>query len=279
MPWPFLINHTYSRRDDVHRPYKGQERSGIVTPKGVPGIFIFTGHGGGAIGYQDTFQPDGSLRYTGEGQIGDMRMAKGNLAIHDHAANGKDLLVFQQLKKGSGIRFLGLFVCTDWGIERQPDLKGTERDAIVFTLTPLENAYGLNVDRGNIQATADLNSLRQRAIAAAAPAQGKQAGKLSTLYVRSRDVRNYVLARANGVCEGCSQPAPFHTVDGFPFLEAHHIRRLTDGGPDDPKHVAGICPNCHRRAHYSSDCAEFNQDLAAKIARREEELCSKLSNL
>jgi len=36
-----------------------------------------------------------------------------------------------------------------------------------------------------------------------------------------------------GVCESCLQPAPFHGKKG-PYLEVHHVHRLSDGGPDHP---------------------------------------------
>ena len=32
---------------------------------------------------------------------------------------------------------------------------------------------------------------------------------------------------------------------------------------------AGICPNCHRRAHYSQDAADYNKKLAEVVARLE----------
>lgn len=60
----------------------------------APGVFIFTGHGAGHIGYQDVFEADGSFRYTRQGQLGDMRMISGNRAIRDHVQNSKDLLLF-----------------------------------------------------------------------------------------------------------------------------------------------------------------------------------------
>ena len=50
------------------------------------------------------------------------------------------------------------------------------------------------------------------------------------VYERSRDVRRYVLARSKGKCEGCSGPAPFSRPDGTPYLEPHHLKRLSDGG-------------------------------------------------
>jgi len=48
-------------------------------------------------------------------------------------------------------------------------------------------------------------------------------------------------------------------------IEPHHIRRLTDGGPDHPRWIAGVCPNCHRRAHYSSDAEAYNTHLGQVI--------------
>jgi 5-methylcytosine-specific restriction protein A len=99
---------------------------------------------------------------------------------------------------------------------------------------------------------------------------GETTGTPATvLYQRSRAVRDWVLDRAAGQCEGCGSPAPFTTSSGRPFLEAHHIRRLSDGGPDDPRFVAGICPNCHRRAHFSADRVAFNAQLLGVVESKE----------
>ena len=63
--------------------------------------------------------------------------------------------------------------------------------------------------------------------------------------------------------------ARFGGQEQGPYLEPHHIRRLTDGGPDDPRWVAGICPNCHRQAHYSKDAVEYNTKLADFVQKLE----------
>jgi len=113
-----------------------------------------------------------------------------------------------------------------------------------------------------------LSELRHKALADSA--ETRTPVERRTLYrMRSRAVRMYVLRRAAGKCEGCGLPAPFTTKEGQPYLEPHHIRRLTDGGPDDPRWVAGICPNCHRRAHYSQDAADYNKKLADLVFRLE----------
>jgi 5-methylcytosine-specific restriction enzyme A len=82
------------------------------------------------------------------------------------------------------------------------------------------------------------------------------------VYQRSKAVRAYVLARANGSCESCHEPAPFARKDGTPYLEPHHTRRVSDGGPDHPRWVGGICPNCHTEIHFGKDGAAKNSALA-----------------
>jgi len=85
------------------------------------------------------------------------------------------------------------------------------------------------------------------------------------VYQRSGDLKIYVLRRANGTCEGCDQPAPFRTTAGHPYLEPHHTRRLSDGGPDDYRHVIALCPTCHRRVHHGEDGHAYNHDLVESL--------------
>ncbi|ULJ74049.1 HNH endonuclease signature motif containing protein [Rhizobium gallicum] len=67
------------------------------------------------------------------------------------------------------------------------------------------------------------------------------------------------------MCEYDSNPAPFLRADGEPYLEPHHIHRVSDGGPDDPRTVIALCPNCHRRAHSGADKASFKADLLDRM--------------
>lgn len=87
--------------------------------------------------------------------------------------------------------------------------------------------------------------------------------KIST-YQREAKVKAWVLKEANGICEVCGEPAPFCESDGTPYLEAHHIRQLADGGSDTIMNVVALCPNCHREMHYG-----INRDtLISKIYRQ-----------
>jgi HNH endonuclease len=49
-------------------------------------------------------------------------------------------------------------------------------------------------------------------------------------------------------------------------VEPHHIRRISDGGPDDPSFVVALCPNCHRRVHAGMDGHDYNSNLLVAMA-------------
>jgi hypothetical protein len=86
---------------------------------------------------------------------------------------------------------------------------------------------------------------------------------------RSTAIRLYVLKRANGRCEVCKSAAPFVNENGEPYLEAPHVERLADDGPDHPRRVIGVCPNCHRNAHFGRDRGSFKQLLLKRLAALE----------
>jgi hypothetical protein len=114
----------------------------------------------------------------------------------------------------------------------------------------------------------DLATLRERAEAQASET-AKKTTTTTTQYHRSSAVTEYVLARADGICEACEQPAPFEKPDGEPYLEAHHVFRLSDDGLDDPDAVAAICPTCHRRIHHGKDGNQYNARLIKKLRAKQ----------
>lgn len=267
MTWGFVEGQLYNRRADIHGRFNGQQQGGIITPGNATyPIFIITGDEGATHGYADRQRDDGVFEYFGEGQIGDMKMSKGNLAIRSHAEAGRDLLLFR--KAAGGLRFLGQFVFENFHTRTAPDTEETPRQAIVFELRPIDAVAPADNDFAPPDEDTPLVKLRERALEAArsTPRQGQ---RLATVYERSKTICEYVFARANGICEHCEQPAPFTRSNGTPYLEAHHIRRLTDGGPDDPRTMIGVCPNCHRRAHSGDDRKAINERMKAIIDAKE----------
>lgn len=115
---------------------------------------------------------------------------------------------------------------------------------------------------------ANIDELREVALL---NAQRSVVSKKRGAYYRARSlaIRLYVLCRAEGRCEACQAPAPFRKADGSPYLEPHHTTRLADDGPDHPVRVIGLCPNCHRRAHYGVDAKDFNGRLKKRLVQLE----------
>lgn len=71
------------------------------------------------------------------------------------------------------------------------------------------------------------------------------------VFNRNQYVVAEVLDRANGICERCNKPAPFKKdSDNLPYLEVHHKIPLAENGDDTVENAIGLCPNCHRQAHY-----------------------------
>jgi 5-methylcytosine-specific restriction protein A len=192
-----------------------------------------------------------------------MSFVRGNLAIRDHLSIGEDLHLFEYVGRGK-VRYIGQMVCTGFQERRGKDVEGKDRRVIVFELTPI-NAFETGVVSDDEKINEEmwqqpLNILRERAIASSTNVRSPSERRYFARY-RGHAIRVYVLKRANGVCEACEKDAPFKTTSGRPYLEPHHIRRLSDGGPDHPEWVISLCPNCHQHAHHGVDKDEFNQKL------------------
>lgn len=194
----------------------------------------------------------------------------GNRPIRDHIVDGRQLLLFEALRKGLA-RFTGFFVCAGYDFGTGPDRDGTRRRTILFHLAPIE--FSEVTDEPLKDAAADLATLRDRAITASLPASTANWREARTiLRARSQVVKAYVLQRAEGICELTGKPAPFLTKDGQPYLEFHHIRRLSDGGLDHPANCAAISPTALREIHHGAEGAKMDEWLAELITEKERKL-------
>ena len=123
----FVVGKSYKRKEQINGPFGGSGQSGISPSNRVPAIFIFTGDSGEQYGYSDQKDPDGNLIYTGEGQIGDMTLNRGNAAITSHAKEGRALHVFRTTGKGKPCVYQGEFAYEDHYFTRGPDKLGNDR--------------------------------------------------------------------------------------------------------------------------------------------------------
>ncbi|TYR81844.1 HNH endonuclease [Priestia megaterium] len=243
------------RRKRIHELYKGQEQSEISTPKAYPYIFIFTKESGEEYGTQHGWNEDKTVfYYTGEGQRGTMQLIKGNKALMDHLTNGETIYLFQYVEPGI-VEFLDEMTYINHQLEIMWDAEENFREAIIFEL--VRNSV---IDEAVSQIDLKHFSLHEL----------RHISETSTnIYKRTAAMQQYALTRAGGICEACGTKAPFMKRDGTPFLEIHHLTRLSDSGLNHPDKVAAICPNCHSRVHIGEDAKEYNEKLGQKVAEKE----------
>jgi hypothetical protein len=86
-------------------------------------------------------------------------------------------------------------------------------------------------------------------------------------FIRDRNVAAAALLRANGKCElpGCTAEL-FRKANNEPYLEAHHITPLAEGGDDTLENAAGLCPHHHRAVHHGRDRMKLRKLLRKHIA-------------
>jgi len=132
---------------------------------------------------------------------------------------------------------------------------------------------GLPTQENPIELDGSVSNLRNRLRSGEPylpPAGNSQIRKIkinSDVFLRDPKVKAWVLHTANGICEGCGREAPFVSEDGLPFLETHHVKTLSDGGPDTTDNTVALCPNCHRKIHLGQDKESFKVALLGKLKR------------
>lgn len=95
--------------------------------------------------------------------------------------------------------------------------------------------------------------------------QPQRIATTAVFFLRDPRVKAYVLHRAKGRCEACSNPAPFKTPLGHDFLEVHHMKPLAEGGSDRVQNAVALCPNCHRAMHNAADAKERIERLYSRM--------------
>ncbi|RDI70332.1 HNH endonuclease [Halopelagius longus] len=268
----FEVGRQYLRKE-LHDQFQGQRQHGISTPSSKSFIFIFTDPASEEHGYSDRFLENGHFVYSGEGRVGDMTFDGGNERILNHKENGDSLFVFEKVDEHNGadvVTYDGEYEYIDHYWERAPDDNDEMRDAIRFKLTPLGGLDpGINKSEAANLSREDLFK-RARESTQEVPTSTKPGARTS--YTRSDLVRDFALKMADGVCQACNEEAPFVSNGGKPFLEVHHLYRVSDGGVDDPENVIAICPNCHREVHHGQYGDQLNDRLIENAKMRNQRI-------
>jgi len=279
----FTIGKEYARQRLLDFVGSRQAQSGVIWGPRELGCIICTSGGrhGKKAGYFDELLPDGSWWYFGQGTNGNQEMT--NSANSKLASLGLSVLLFTTREPtareiatqggyGKLFGYRGLFNVVDYEFHvPENGIRAGDR-LLRFRLVPTtEGDESHPNDESTIPRRLPSGTLQEwlRVVTSRPVPVG-----LALVQYRQRcaQIRYYARLRAKGICEGCGTPAPFVGEQGAPFLEVHHLLRLADDGPDTPENVAALCPNCHRRAHYSSDRIEFNNLVRASVLSIEDAL-------
>jgi 5-methylcytosine-specific restriction protein A len=215
-------------------------------------------------GYTDLFTPS-----EGEQSLDFMQ----NKTLAESKINGVDVFLFEVFTP-KAYTYIGPVELADKPYQsQQTDQNGKLRHVWLFPLKQLIPGKLPAFSETIIQENEDRKSDRARKLS---DQELEQQAKLSsnkpgittvqsTQYLRNPYVAEYAKRRAHGICQLCSQPAPFKDKNGGPFLENHHIIWLSRDGKDAINNTVALCPNCHRRMHLL-DLAEDRERLSKLVA-------------
>jgi 5-methylcytosine-specific restriction enzyme A len=130
----FVEGREYDRQSEIHDIYGGNRQSGIAACAQHPFVFLFSSARGDEYGYVDGWDDDGFFLYSGEGQVGEMTMSRGNAAIRDHVQDGRELHLFSRTGARGKYEYVGRFVYVSHREMLGKDADGGRRSAIQFRL-------------------------------------------------------------------------------------------------------------------------------------------------
>ncbi|WP_105436392.1 HNH endonuclease [Neorhizobium tomejilense] len=265
------VGRIFANRAAVKAEYGGDGVKGISKNDDKRLVIVVSDRELKNYGYRDAFMEDGSFRYYGQRARKSRKVLgpwnNNNPLVRDHVILGYELILF--VKRGSQYRNEGAWRYNGHRMKKSW-LKGEETRQVIFNLIPISDPPG-----GSVESAADelldlnLNDLREQAYKASKEIPGKTPSERK-VFERSALIVAYALKRAQGDCEDCGCKPKFRSKrTGNPYLEVHHIDRMTDGGPDDPRRVAAICGDCHDWIHRGEGGDVKNAKLRVHIEAKE----------
>ena len=262
-------------RDTIWHNYGGQKMGGI----GYLGDGIVSAFADDKGPYADGRMPDtGWIAYVGDGLVGDQKLTAGNLLMQECQADQKPLRYWHK-------PFEMQFSFETWAVIVQRRMRwgrgddGAWRREFVWILAPVSSPdrsawpadviEALDADDGElhdetgdykpsdidpsvIQTKTESDEDAYRRLNNAAEKQSKHRASVTKpskvdRYIRSQSARAAVVRRSGGNCESpeCAGHPKELTAAGAPILEVDHVQELAKGGPDVPRNMIALCPNCH----------------------------------
>ena len=215
--------------------------------------------------YDDYFDDDGILQYTGMGQEGDQKYTHGNKILGESAETGITVHMFMRHGSDDYVYRGIVTLAGEVYKEIEPDKNGNLREVYKFPLQFRSTAEHKASEAKNAEVEQELEkraeSMDLESLFAANEKildninANEELGKVRTKSSTTKTKRDhlvaaYVIARAKGKCQLCGESVDLEDLHKPSRLICHHEPPLKEeGGRDDKLHAAALCANCHDRRH------------------------------
>jgi 5-methylcytosine-specific restriction protein A len=225
--------------------------------------------------YQDRWDGD-VIHYTGMGPTGDQNVSYAQNKTLSESRHTKIPMHLLEALSPQKYTYVGeVELADDPYQEEQLGDAGQTRKVWMFPLRPKQGAIvpelqsaqvkQIEESQARIARRLSIDELKKRA----KKAKGTPSARAARIfaYPRNAAVTEYAKRLANGFCDLCEMPAPFHNKENEAYLECHHVIWLANGGKDIIDNTVALCPNCHRKMHimnHQKDREKLSRTAAAR---------------
>ena len=282
---PPILGERFKDRKTIWKAFGGQWQQGIVTFPGEKIVNAFSDENGPYPDYRDP--ETGVIEYRGQGLTGEQRLILGNKLLED-ARLSKEPVRYWHRPSGGSWKFDSWVVVADRSLVIEEDTNAISARRILWFLIPVassqsenwplevKNAPILKLEEINKENPKTLIDLLKEYKKISSQLELEQSGKTVTYgprtqYKRRKEARDLVIARSRNLCEydKCTGMPPDVNRQGLAILQVDHIVALAEGGPDIPRNMIALCPNCHGAKTYGMHSEIMSKRFKLLVERKE----------
>lgn len=266
----FIIGNTYTN-NEIASTFKCSNMGGMRRSKETNSLVLIVKHTNPL--YDDQWNEDGILNYTGMGTKGDQNIEfaqNKTLAIAN--SEGIKVYLFESYKDNEYYYNGEVEVVGPITTAKETDIEGNIREVLKYPLRVKEENKKVVINEESLKNSIEIKEKEVKKLSYTELKKSAlkiknitHAKEIVTIY-RDRNpiVSQYTKRRSNGYCDLCDNKAPFENKNEEPYLESHHIINLAEGGPDVIYNTVALCPNYHRKMHILKDKEDI-QKLVKKV--------------
>jgi 5-methylcytosine-specific restriction protein A len=283
-----IVGERFSGRKEIWENFGGQWQQGIGRFSNDPVINVYSDQNGP---YPDLIDlENGVIEYRGQGLGPVQALTFGNKLL-EQARLEKEPVRFWHKALNNPWEFKTWAIVADRTQINELDKKGNSVNRILWFMVPVEgqnkNSWNIAAKKLEILSLPEVvddpalnenNLLKKYWLLSEKYSESTNRIKIKEksvrTYIRRREIRELVLARANNVCEftGCTGMPPDIGKDGRALLQVDHIVDLALGGDDIPSNMIAVCPNCHYAKTHGNNSQKLINAFKEIVLNKEIEL-------